>query len=200
MDEPLASIDERLRDSILNYFELIIKEWNIPTIFISHNQSLVQRFSSHTIVVDRGKVLSAGLTSNTIQNYGPDIWKSAKGPINLLKVDSIDNNSGFSFAIIINQRLQLPKHYRANDYKMYIQFSASDVVLSQKLLRNISSRNHLYGKVMRFVEQESYVLVAIDVGSVVWSKITSEAKRELQLTIGCSIYCLIKTQSLQCIL
>ena len=48
MDEPLASLDDRLRDSILKYLDRIIEEWNIPAIFISHNQSLVQRFSSHT--------------------------------------------------------------------------------------------------------------------------------------------------------
>ena len=30
MDEPLASLDDRLRDSILNYLDRIIEEWNIP--------------------------------------------------------------------------------------------------------------------------------------------------------------------------
>ena len=38
MDEPLASLDDRLKDSILNYLERIIEEWNIPAIFIRHNQ------------------------------------------------------------------------------------------------------------------------------------------------------------------
>ena len=200
MDEPLASIDERLRNSILNYFERVIKEWNIPAIFISHNQSLVQRFSSHTIVINQGKVLSSGLTSNTIEKHGPDIWKSSKGPINLLKVDSLEHSKGFSFAIILGQRILLPGVYRPSDHKMYIQFSANDVVLSKNPQKDISSRNHIYGTVMRFVEQESYVLVAIDIGKVIWSKITLAAKHELELEIGISIYCLIKTQSLECIM
>ena len=197
MDEPLASLDDRLRDSILNYLDRIIEEWNIPAIFISHNQSLVQRFSSHTIVVDQGRVLSAGLTSNTIETYGPDIWKSAKGPMNWLNIDSFQEHDGFTFAIVFGQKIQLPGRHESIGDKMYIQFSASDVVLSKEPLSNISSRNHLYGKVMRFVEQESHVLVGIDIGKIVWAKITREAKRELNLELGGSIVLLIKTQALE---
>lgn len=197
MDEPLASLDDRLRDSILNYLDRIIEEWNIPAIFISHNQSLVQRFSSHTIVVDQGRVLSAGLTSNTIETYGPDIWKSAKGPMNWLNIDSFEEHDGFTFAIVFGQKIQLPGRRESIDDKMYIQFSASEVVLSKEPLTNVSSRNHLHGNVMRFVEQESHVLVGIDIGKIVWAKITREAKQELNLELGGFIVLLIKTQALE---
>ena len=199
MDEPLASLDDRLRDSILNYLDRIIDEWNIPAIFISHNQSLVQRFSSHTIVVDHGRVLSAGLTADTIEAYGPDIWKSAKGPMNWLKIESFEERDGFTFAIVFGQKIQLPGKQESISDKMYIQFSASDVVLSKEPLTNISTRNHLYGNVMRFVEQESHVLVGVDIGKIVWAKITLEAKLELNLELGGAIVLLIKTQALECV-
>lgn len=199
MDEPLASLDDRLRDSILNYLDRIIEEWKIPAIFISHNQSLVQRFSSHTIVVDQGRVLSAGLTSATIETYGPDIWKSPRGPMNWLKIDSFEERDGFAFAIVFGQKIQLPCERDSVSDNMYIQFSASEVVLSKEPLSNISSRNHLYGNVKRFVEQESHVLVGIDIGKIVWAKITLEAKQELNLELGGSIVLLIKTQALECV-
>ena len=199
MDEPLASLDDRLRDSILKYLDRIIEEWNIPAIFISHNQSLVQRFSSHTIVLDQGRVLSAGLTSSTIEAYGPDIWKSAKGPMNWLKIDSFEKHDGFMFAIVFGQKIQLPGFHDHVGDKMYIQFSANDVVLAKDPLMNISTRNHLHGDVVRFVEQASHVLVGVDIGSIVWAKITLEAKRELNLEIGVPIVLLIKIQALDCV-
>ncbi len=200
MDEPLASLDDRLKDSILNYFDRILEEWQIPTIFISHNQSLVQRFSSHTIVVDHGKVLSSGLTADIIENHGPDIWKSAKGPINLLDIDSLEQDGESSYALICGQKIQLPSINQASNQKMYIQFSASDVVLSSNIIVNISTRNHLLGVVRRIVEQNSNILVAIDVGTIIWSKITMGAQKDLQLKIGCQIYCMIKTQSLEIVI
>ena len=80
--------------------------------------------------------------------------------------------------------------------KLFVQFSASDVVLSKDSLTNISTKNHLHGDVVRFVEQESHVLVGVDIGRIVWAKITLEAKRELNLEIGIPIVPLIKTQAL----
>lgn len=196
MDEPLASLDDRLRDCILNYLERIIEEWNIPAVFISHNQSLVQRFSSHTIVVDQGRVLSTGDTSSTIEKYGPDIWKSAKGPINWLKIDDSEIEDDFTYAFVFGQKIQLPIAHNLLTEDSCIQFSASEVVLSRNAPINISSRNHLKGKVVRFVEQSCDVLVGIDIGKVIWSKITLDAKVDLELEIGSQVYCLIKTQAL----
>ena len=197
MDEPLASLDDRLRDCILNYLERIIEEWNIPAIFISHNQSLVQRFSSRTIVIDQGRVLSVGDTASTIEKYGPDIWKSAKGPINWLKIDYSDTQDGFTYAFVFGQKIQLPMSQDALFDDSCIQFSASEVVLSHNAPINISSRNHLKGNVVRFVEQDSDVLVGIDIGKVIWAKITLEAKIDLELEIGSPVYCLIKTQAFE---
>lgn len=197
MDEPLASLDDRLKDSILNYLERIIEEWNIPAIFISHNQSLVQRFSSHTIIIDQGRVLSAGATSSTIEKYGPDIWKSPKGPMNWLKIESHEIRKGLKYGFVFGQKIQLPLTSENINFDSCIQFSASEVVLSQTPQTNISSRNHLHGKVIRFVEQGSDVLVGIDIGKTIWSKITIAAKKDLDLEIGSSIYCLIKTQALE---
>jgi molybdate transport system ATP-binding protein len=197
MDEPLASLDDRLRDCILNYLERIIEEWNIPAIFISHNQSLVQRFSSHTIIIDQGRVLSSGDTSSTIENYGPDIWKSAKGPMNWLKIEWSEIQGSFTYASVFGQKLLLPITHNILSNDSCIQFSASEVVLSRNAPNNISSRNHLQGKVVRFVEQNSDVLVGIDIGKIIWAKITLDAKYDLELEIGSPVYCLIKTQAFE---
>ena len=77
MDEPLAAVDDTLKDRVLSYFEKIIDEWSIPTLYVSHNQSEVHRLSEWVVVLNSGKVQSHGkpakaLTSTISQKPVPD--------------------------------------------------------------------------------------------------------------------------------
>ena len=58
LDEPLAALDERLKDRILLYLELTFLEWHIPTIFVSHDEEDAQRLASHRIRLEGGRVIS----------------------------------------------------------------------------------------------------------------------------------------------
>lgn len=60
MDEPLAALDEGLKDRILAYLERVVAEWHVPTIYVSHNAAEVRRLADHVIVVDQGRVIQCG--------------------------------------------------------------------------------------------------------------------------------------------
>jgi molybdate transport system ATP-binding protein len=62
MDEPLAALDEALKDRILTYLERAVAEWHIPTVFVSHDRDDVGRFAERVIVVEAGRVFGAGPT------------------------------------------------------------------------------------------------------------------------------------------
>jgi molybdate transport system ATP-binding protein len=60
MDEPLAALDEALKDRILTYLERVVAEWHIPTIYVSHVGSEVQRLAQWVVVLDQGRVKLSG--------------------------------------------------------------------------------------------------------------------------------------------
>jgi molybdate transport system ATP-binding protein len=62
MDEPLAALDEGLKDRILTYLERAVAEWHIPTIFVSHDRDDVSRFAERVVVIVAGRVCGAGPT------------------------------------------------------------------------------------------------------------------------------------------
>lgn len=77
MDEPLAAVDDALKDRVLSYFEKVIDEWSIPTLYVSHNQSEVHRLAEWVVVLNSGKVQSHGkpekaLASNMAQKPDPN--------------------------------------------------------------------------------------------------------------------------------
>jgi molybdate transport system ATP-binding protein len=60
LDEPLAALDEPLKDRILAYFERVVAEWHVPTIYVSHNAAEVRRIADRVIVLEGGRVRHCG--------------------------------------------------------------------------------------------------------------------------------------------
>ena len=56
MDEPVAALDEALKDRILTYLERVITEWHVPTIYVSHSAADVRRLTDRVVTLDRGRV------------------------------------------------------------------------------------------------------------------------------------------------
>ena len=56
LDEPLASIDDELRTQVLVYIEQVLQKWRIPTVYVSHDVSEVQRLAGTIVHVRHGQV------------------------------------------------------------------------------------------------------------------------------------------------
>ena len=58
LDEPLASLDDRLKSQILPFLKRVAEEINIPMIYISHSMEEVQQITKNIVYIDNGKILS----------------------------------------------------------------------------------------------------------------------------------------------
>ena len=66
MDEPLAALDEGLKDRILTYLERVVAEWHVPTVYVSHNPGEVRRLADHVIVLEQGRVRQHGSPADVL--------------------------------------------------------------------------------------------------------------------------------------
>src|SRR5260370_14864689 len=53
-DEPLVSLDTPLKDRVLNYVEQVLKEWKIPTLYVTHDARDVQGLAQQVVLLNRG--------------------------------------------------------------------------------------------------------------------------------------------------
>ncbi|HJT36482.1 MAG TPA: molybdenum ABC transporter ATP-binding protein [Pirellulales bacterium] len=60
LDEPLAALDAPLKDRILTYLERVVAQWRLPTIYVSHAASEVERLADWVIVLKQGRVAATG--------------------------------------------------------------------------------------------------------------------------------------------
>ncbi len=58
LDEPLASIEQTLRQRVLGYIEQVLREWDIPTLYVTHNAAEAERLAQQKVHVEAGRVTS----------------------------------------------------------------------------------------------------------------------------------------------
>jgi molybdate transport system ATP-binding protein len=57
LDEPLTALDEGLKGRILDYIELILREWNVPTLYVTHDAGELERMAGQVVRLQGGRVV-----------------------------------------------------------------------------------------------------------------------------------------------
>lgn len=197
LDEPLASLDLALRERVLGYLERVLNEWSIPIIYVSHSQSEVRRLADWVVVLERGRVVAAGPPAEALAAERPLAWRHSLAPTNLLRLKTVARHADRWVGDIGGQTLLLPAPDAGA--ARFVEFGPQEVTLSRRDVTGLSVRNHLRGQVLRRIELDDAIFVAIDVGQVLWAEVTREAAAELGFERGDDVICLIKTHSLRVI-
>jgi molybdate transport system ATP-binding protein len=71
LDEPLAGLDEALKQRILDYLERVVEQWRIPLIYVSHGVADVQRLAQQVIVLEQGRVTAQGAPAEVLAKLKP---------------------------------------------------------------------------------------------------------------------------------
>lgn len=58
LDEPLASVEETLRQRVLSYIEQVRQEWDIPTLYVTHHAVEAERLARQRIHLLLGRIAS----------------------------------------------------------------------------------------------------------------------------------------------
>ncbi|MCI0456281.1 MAG: ATP-binding cassette domain-containing protein [Gemmataceae bacterium] len=66
LDEPLASVDVGLKSRVLDYLEQVLREWQIPTLYVTHDPDEVRRLAQKVVVLRDGRVCNEGLPATLL--------------------------------------------------------------------------------------------------------------------------------------
>lgn len=66
MDEPMASLDRKLKQEIMPYLQQLHQELSIPILYVTHSSDEVIRLANHLVVMDEGKVIATGPVDKTL--------------------------------------------------------------------------------------------------------------------------------------
>lgn len=66
LDEPLASVDDELKERVLDYIEQVLTEWHIPTLYVTHDPDEVRRIAQWVVRLHQGTVAARGTPAEVL--------------------------------------------------------------------------------------------------------------------------------------
>ncbi|PKO47978.1 MAG: molybdenum ABC transporter ATP-binding protein [Betaproteobacteria bacterium HGW-Betaproteobacteria-22] len=196
LDEPLASLDVRLKRQILPFLRRIKDETQTPMVYVSHALDEILYLTSQIVMLDGGKVLAAGAFNQVIHDERVLALAQSLGLENVLhaKIAAHYPSQGYTVVMVDTQAVSIPPVDAAIGSEVSISVAASNLALSTHRAEGISIQNQLAGTVTSIQQVGSKVLVSVDVGAELIAEITAKALDDLKITQGCKVFCLFKTQ------
>ena len=200
LDEPLAALDRSRRDEVLPYLETLRDQLAIPMVYVTHDFEEVLRLATHVVVMHAGAVVAKGSVSEMSRepHLRAIIGSDAMGSIIEGRVLGPASTSSLSRVSIGRGEVIVQTGGQPAGALLRVQLLARDVVVSTQPPQHLSVRNHLAG-IIAAIETDDVDsdLITIDAGVPVLARITKIATRELGLTLGMTVWALVKSVSLR---
>jgi len=198
LDEPLGSLDGRLRTRIIDYLKNLHQALNIPILLVSHSLTEVLTLADRMIAIDNGAVVANGdpleiLSLRQVRNL---VGESSFN--NFLELEIKDHlpQSGLSVGKLGSDTILIPQVDRPVSSKVFVSIRATDILIATESPKGISARNILKGTINSFERVENGVLVEAFAGSPLFTKISLEAKSNLGLKVGKQVFLIIKSSAI----
>lgn len=204
LDEPLASLDVRLKDQILPFLRRVKDEINIPMIYVSHAIDEILYLTSHIAMLDHGKILTVGQFSEVIHDQRVLTLAHSLGLENVLHVQVLEHHpdDGFTVTRLASPQISTPQEINiplvnsAIASTVSLSVAASNIALSTHKIKGVTIQNQLVGTVTDIQRVDTRVLISVDIGHEIIAEVTAKAIHDMQIELGATVYCLIKTQSI----
>ncbi|HXE16378.1 MAG TPA: molybdenum ABC transporter ATP-binding protein [Stellaceae bacterium] len=206
MDEPLASLDEARKAEILPFIERLNGEFHIPIVYVSHDMDENMRLADTLALMENGAIVAVGpvedLTSRL--DLRALTGRYDAGAVVRANVAGHDLNFGLSELAFPGGRLRVARLGLPLGTPVRARIRANDVAIAVARPEQISIRNILPARVIELAadpDNNEVVDVRMRIGAgerstILWSRVTSRACRELGLEPEKPVYALIKAVAL----
>jgi len=200
MDEPLAALDAKRKQEILPYLERLHDELAIPVLYVSHSPDEVARLADHLVLLEQGRVLASGPTSDVLTRLDLPLARDEEAAVRVdAQVLSHDDAYQLTCLGFAGGRIQVTRKDLAVGAPARIKIQARDVSIALTGDNRSSIVNRLPARILGFGEaaHPAQCLVRLDVsGTPVLARITRLSRDELGLIEGMDVVAQIKSVAL----
>lgn len=201
LDEPLASLDGKLKSRVIPYLLRIRDEFRVPMIYVTHDRLEAIAMADEMVVMTRGQVVQQGGVEEV---FSRPATLDAAG---ILAVESIqpgkllEKNAGLlkvavGEAVIFAMETE---ELQAAAREVFVCIRAEDVVLLKSAGPAGSPRNHLSATI-KTIRREGWLMrVELDAGFRLTALVTTQAGEEMALKPGGTVLAMVKAQNVHLI-
>ncbi|MGX5174880.1 molybdenum ABC transporter ATP-binding protein [Aliikangiella sp. IMCC44653] len=186
MDEPLASLDNKIKCEIIPYLKKLKKNIQVPIIYVSHSIDEVAQLADQILFIENGQLIKQGDAVDLFsQAQLPNSFNLDRVSIIKAKVDKIDTKWNLIKVSFSKQHLWLKQsmEHKVGDAIKVIVHS-QDVSISLNKPENTSVLNCLPAEIieMTYAQQTGMENIRLAIGSTkILATISAKSRHELKL-------------------
>jgi molybdate transport system ATP-binding protein len=199
MDEPLASLDQGLKRTILPFIEKLRDEFGIPILYVSHAVEEVVRLASHVIRIENGHVAAAGQAREVLASMIDPAAAPGPGPLSVLTASGARYDAAYDVSLLDHPAGRITVPGRLPDGPLRIAIPAAQVALLRGEPGKSTVRTMLHGKIERIeARQDAYAIVhlLLEGGDSLIALVTRLAVADLDLKPGDRVLAMVKSVSI----
>lgn len=208
MDEPLAHLDVITKRNLRLELRHVLRRHKVPTIYVTHFEDDIYALADSVCLIENGFIkLTARLRSilsnrNNINNNIPSEFLSNifSGQGNYLEGNVVTSNGCITSFRVGEHLVETLGNYPMGS-KVGIIIRPEDIIISKEIVKT-SARNVIKAKVVNITRHNNTAVLNIHLTIDefhIMSRITEEAKTELQIKEGDYVYAIFKASSPQVI-
>ena len=190
LDEPLASVDQPLRERILLYLRRV-RDLGVPMIYVTHQPFEALALASECIVLRDGAIVARGAPREVLASS--DVSAEVD---NVFEVSNPRHEPARGITrVTTTDGLELVLPYdavRDAAFPLVVRISGEEVVVFGERPTSISSRNLLEAEVTSMTEREGVVDL---VAGTIRVRITRAAADDLRLRAGSRVWLALRSRS-----
>jgi molybdate transport system ATP-binding protein len=197
LDEPLAALDEGLKQQILPFLRRVRDELGLPMLYVSHAINEILFLTPHLAVMEQGRILGQGPFLDVIRQEHVLGLARSLGLENVLQVTISRHEPAMGCTTVRydDHELHVPLSALPPGTPTWVALRAADVALARQPVTAITIQNQVPGRITRLQRIADRVLVEVDIGAPIVAEITVKAVHDLQLAEGDAVYCLFKARA-----
>lgn len=197
LDEPLAALDQGLKNEILPLLERLRDEALVPMVYVSHSLDEVTRLADRMVVLNRGRVAADGPVYEIMSRLDlfPLTGRFEAGAVVAGLIAAHDEADQLSAVDLDRGRLWVPRIDLPVGAPVRLRIRARDVMLATVPPEGISANNVLTGEIAEIrADRGPYLDVQVACGKTrLIARITHRSCRRLGLEVGLPVHAVIKS-------
>jgi molybdate transport system ATP-binding protein len=197
LDEPLAALDWKAKDELLELIGQIARTQRLPMVLVSHAPEEIERLAQRVVFMQDGRILRIEPLTEALMRADSPLFDRL-GPVAVLEGEATPLAEGLAQLRIDGSLLTFPA--AAEPGRVRLRIYARDVALARSVPTDISMLNHLPARICGFAASRpghSLVRLCLADGQGLWSEITMRARDALRLAEDEAVIALIKAASVE---
>ena len=200
MDEPLSALDTQTKRDILPYLERLVKQADVPIVYVTHSPAEVERLADRVVFLQAGRIERVETLKHALARSDSPLFNDA-GVVSVIEGCLGQEEHGLTSFYVDQDCFWLSRSVYTGgvDGLQRLRILAKDVGIALSKPENTSLLNIIQVTVQRIDSvREGHVLIGLRLsgGQNLFTEITAWSCDRLSLREGLTVYAMIKTVAL----